>query len=189
MKIFNPAHFLRHIPATLLRAFMEAHLLGSRLTVEWQSNDEGAAAAIISAVEALDVSLQDSDLTTDEITAIRNDILLWHDDLRRVHLLSNDLASREFQSACQTDREALDAIADCDNRDRSLWIFCNREQIFRNVELQLAFQAKANGKYWKKHRIQAGLDLTAIARGWKSSVTKSPSSIKTRVAAKARTSN
>lgn len=88
-------------------------------------------------------------------------MLLWYDDLRRVHLLANDLAVRAFQSACQADQQALDAIADLDSSERSLWIFCNRDQIFREVELQLAFQAKANGKYWKKHRVQSGLDLTS----------------------------
>jgi hypothetical protein len=33
-----------------------------------------------------------------------------------------------------------------------------RDKAFRDVELHLAFQAKTNGKYWKKHRIQCGLD-------------------------------
>lgn len=32
--------------------------------------------------------------------------------------------------------------------------------MFRDVELHLAFLAKTNGKYWKKFRIEAGLDLT-----------------------------
>lgn len=35
-----------------------------------------------------------------------------------------------------------------------------RDKIFRDVELHLAFRAKTNGKFWKKHRIQRGLELT-----------------------------
>jgi hypothetical protein len=33
-----------------------------------------------------------------------------------------------------------------------------RDTAFRNAEMHIAFQAKSNGKYWKKHRIQPGLD-------------------------------
>lgn len=160
MKIFTPSHLLRHISPSLLRAFMEGHPLGSRLTIEWECPEDALSGRIIEAIEALDASLQDSELSTEDIAAIRHDVLLWYDDLRRVHLLANDLAVRAFQSACHADQQALNAIADLDSGERSLWIFCNRDQIFRDVELQLAFQAKANGKYWKKHRIQPGLDLT-----------------------------
>ena len=161
MKIFTPSHFLRHISAPLLREFMEGHPLGSRLTIDWECPEEALSGQINQVVEALDASLQDSDLSMDDIAAIRHALHLWHDDLRRVHLLSNDLAVKEFQSACAKDSVALGAITDNDPRSQALWIFCNRDQIFRDVELQLAFQAKANGKYWKKHRIQAGLDLTS----------------------------
>lgn len=160
MTIFNPSHFLRHISMPLLRESMESHPLGARLSIDWACPEEALSGQIIEAVDTLDTSLQDCDLSKEYIAAVRHDVLVWHDDLRRVHLLANDLAVNAFQSACQADPQALDAIADRDNRERSLWIFSNRDQIFRDVELQLAFQAKANGKYWKKHRIQAGLDLT-----------------------------
>jgi len=107
----------------------------------------------------LQAGLSEGDLSAEEFTAIGHDLHLWHDDLRRVHLLSNELASNEFHVACSADPEALAAFANRDPREQALWVFHARDQLFRDVELHLAFQAKANGKYWKKHRIEAGLDL------------------------------
>ncbi len=160
MKIFSPAHFLRHVSMPTLREFTDAHHLGRRLTIDWDSPAETLPTKINEAIEALQASLPHAGLSEDELSAINHDLHLWHDDLRRVHLLSNELAIKEFHLACAKDQEALDAFADRDSREQALWIFSSREQIFRDVELHLAFQAKANGKYWKKHRIQAGLDLT-----------------------------
>lgn len=160
MRIFNPPHFLRHISMPTLREFTDAHPLGLRLLIDWEGPTETLPAKINDAIEALQASLPEAELPESEITAISHDLHLWHDDLRRVHLLANDLASNEFHIACWGDQDALDAFACRDTREQALWVFHAREQLFRDVELHLAFQAKANGKYWKKHRIQAGLDLT-----------------------------
>lgn len=160
MKIFSPAHFLRHVSMPTLREFTDAHPIASRLTIDWDSEPDTLPAKVNAAIDALHVSLAADGLSADEASAISEDLRLWHDDLRRVHLLTNDLASNEFHVACTDDPEALEAFASRDAREKALWVFHAREKLFRDVELNLAFQAKANGKYWKKHRIEAGLDLT-----------------------------
>lgn len=160
MKIFSPAHFLRHVSMPTLRDFTQAHPIADRLTIDWDSDPDTLSAKVNSAVEALQASATSDGLPADEVAALAQDLHLWHDDLRRVHLLSNELASNEFHIACAADAQALEAFASRDAREKALWVFHAREQLFRDVELHLAFQAKANGKYWKKHRIEPGLDLT-----------------------------
>lgn len=160
MKIFNPAHFLRHVSMPTLREFTTAHPIAPRLTIDWDGPADAMAATVIAAIEALQVTMEADDTPEADAKAIGHDLHLWYDDLRRVHLLSNDLASHEFHLACATDQAALEAFASRDAREKALWVFHARDQLFRDVELYLAFQAKANGKYWKKHRIEAGLDLT-----------------------------
>ncbi len=78
-------------------------------------------------------------------SAIADDLNLWHDDLRRVHLLTNDLAVNEFHLGCANDTEALTAFDGRDKREKALWVFHARDKLFRDVELHLAFQAKAMG--------------------------------------------
>lgn len=160
MKIFSPAHFLRHVSMPTLREFTDAHPIAPRLTIDWNSPPETLPAMVNAAIEALHASMGADGMSDEEMSALGQDLHLWHDDLRRVHLLSNDLASNEFHTACAADQEALDAFASRDPREQALWVFHARDHLFRDVELHLAFQAKANGKYWKKHRIEAGLDLT-----------------------------
>lgn len=159
MKIFSPAHFLRHVSMPTLQEFTVAHPIAPRLTIDWDSDPDTLPAKLNTAIEALHVSLTDDGIPSDEASAIAEDLRLWHDDLRRVHLLTNDLASNEFQVACAEDPEALEAFSSRDAREKALWAFHSRDKLFRDVELNLAFQAKANGKYWKKHRIEAGLKI------------------------------
>lgn len=158
MKVFNPRHFLRHIGMPTLRQFTDSHVLGARLTVDWSLPQEALAAAVNEAVQGLETQLTSAGLLHPEREAIGHDLLLWMDDLRRAHLMSNSLAVSEFRSACQTDAEALTALADRDEREIALWMLTYRDKAFRDAELHLAFQAKTNGKFWKKHRIQSGLD-------------------------------
>jgi hypothetical protein len=75
-------------------------------------------------------------------------------------MMSNGLAIKEFQVACNGDAEVEAAFASRDEREKSLWMMAFRDKAFRDAELHIAFQAKTNGKYWKKHRIQPGLDPT-----------------------------
>ena len=158
MKVFNAKHFLRHISMLTLRLFSEGHVLGARLAVNWGLPPEVLPAAVNEAVQALETQLAAPDLDTAQREALENDLHLWVDDLRRAHLMSNGLALAEFRSSCQLDAEALAAFADRDEREIALWMLTMRDKAFRDVELHLAFQAKTNGKYWKKHRIQCGLD-------------------------------
>ena len=72
--------------------------------------------------------------------------------------MSNGLSIQEFQTSCAGDREVQEAFASRDAREQSLWMLTFRDTAFRNAEMHIAFQAKSNGKYWKKHRIQPGLD-------------------------------
>lgn len=160
MKIFNPEHFLRHISMPTLREFTEAHPLGRYLSIDWSEPQERLPRLIKEAVALLEASLQSAEMTQPKRESAAYDLHLWHDDLRRIHLLANDLAANEFHVACADDLEALAAFATRDFREKALWVFHARDQLFRDVELHLAFQAKANGKYWKKHRIEAGLDLS-----------------------------
>ncbi|BBE50870.1 hypothetical protein OYT1_ch1313 [Ferriphaselus amnicola] len=160
MKIFNPRHFLRHISMPTLREFTEAHVLGARLNIDWDQAPETLPTILSDAVEVLDASLPNADLPATEREAIGHDIHLWYDDLRRAHMMSNGLAIKEFQIACASDAEVETAFASRDEREKALWMMAFRDKAFRDAELHLAFQAKTNGKYWKKHRIQPGLDPT-----------------------------
>lgn len=160
MKIFSPVHFLRHISMPTLREFTDAHILGSSLSIDWDAPADTLPTLVSEAVNMLEASLHDTENVPDALESIERNLHLWHDDLRRAHLLSNEFATKEFQIICAKDHAVLAAFADRDMREKTLWIFTFRDQVFRDVELHLAFQAKANGKYWKKHRIQAGLELT-----------------------------
>jgi hypothetical protein len=165
LKIFSPAHFLRHISKPTLHAFTHAHPIGSRLSIDWDSPEDSLSAKVNAAIEVLQSSLNQEDLSEEDASSLGHDLHLWHDDLRRVHLLGNELASNEFHVACAQDPEALEAFASRDAREQAMWVFHTRDHLFRDVELHLAFQAKANGKYWKKHRIEPGLDLTTARDG------------------------
>jgi hypothetical protein len=158
MKIFNAAHFLRHISMPTLREFTDAHTLGQSLAIDWSLAQELLPALVIEAVARLEAFMQVAETAQAERETLNYKLHLWHDDLRRAHLMSNDLSTQEFQTACSRDSEAQDAFASRDAREQSLWMLTFRDTAFRNAEMHIAFQAKSNGKYWKKHRIQPGLD-------------------------------
>jgi hypothetical protein len=160
MKIFNPRHFLRHISMPTLHEFAAAHVLNSRLDIDWQQAAETLPMRLADAVDALNASLQDPELPALERKAIEFDLHLWHDDLRRAHMMSNALAIKGFRMACDGDADIEPAFALRNDQEKALWMMAFRDKAFRDAELHLAFQAKTNGKYWKKHRIQAGLNPT-----------------------------
>lgn len=141
-----------------LKQFTEGHVLGARLNVDWSLPADSLPAGVGDAVQDLETRLASPEFDATERPAVEHDLRLWVDDLRRAHLMSNGLALAEFRSACQLDAEALAAFTDRDEREIALWMLTMRDKAFRDVELHLAFQAKTNGKYWKKHRIQCGLD-------------------------------
>ncbi|MFV8661023.1 glycine hydroxymethyltransferase [Ralstonia pseudosolanacearum] len=160
MKVFNARHFLRHIAARTLEEFVQAHVLALRLAVDWSGPDDTLSGALCDAVEALEHQVATTDLSPRDREALERDLLLWADDLRRAHLMADGLAVAEFRNACQADPDALEAFASRDEREIALWMLAFRDKIFRDIELHLAFQAKTHGKFWKKHRIQRGLELT-----------------------------
>lgn len=161
MSIFNPPHFLRHIGMPTLREFTEAHVLGPHLTLDWTLDEAALPAMVSQAVETLATELPTREMTTEARKAIADALGYWYDDLRRCHLMANPLAAEEFLLKCADDDEVLAAFADRDDREKAMWMFTFRDEAFRQTELHLSFLAKTNGKYWKKHRIEAGLDPTA----------------------------
>ncbi len=96
MKVFSPAHFLRHIAMPTLQQFAEAHVLGPDLTIDWSLPADALPAKVTEAVEALEASLAETSRSPQELARLAHSIHLWYDDLRRVHLMSNDLAVNEF---------------------------------------------------------------------------------------------
>lgn len=164
MQVFNARHFLRHIGMPMLREFADAHVLAAHLAhagrIDWSQPADVLPTVLCNAVEGLERQLADAALPAGDREALEHALLVWADDLRRAHLMANGLALAEFRSACQTDEEALAAFAVRDEREIALWMLAFREKTFRDVELHLAFQARTNGKFWKKQRIQSGLNLS-----------------------------
>ncbi len=160
MSIFNARHFLRHISMPTLREFTEAHPFGESLSIDWTEPEETLPTKVCDAADAIAASLSNSESPPGGREALEHSLYLWHDDLRRAHFMSNGLSIKQFQLACADDPEVLAAFADRDAKEQSLWMFTFRIRTFREAELHVAFQANTNGKYWKKHRIQAGLDPT-----------------------------
>lgn len=161
MNVFNPAHFLRHIGMPTLREFTEAHLLGPYLMLDWTQPEAMLPAMVSQAVQTLASELRTRQMVPEAHKAIADALGCWYDDLRRCHLMANPLAVQEFLLKCADDQAALAAFADRDEREKAMWMFTFRNDAFRQTELHLSFLAKTNGKYWKKHRIEAGLDPTA----------------------------
>lgn len=160
MRIFNPPHFLRHISMPTLREFTDGHHFGPSLVIDWAGPEDQLPQAVNAAVAAIEATLADSELAPEVRIDIERKLHLWRDDLRRAHVMSNELSIKFFQMACATDREAMEAFSTRDAREQSLWMLTFRNKVFRDAEMHVAFQANSNGKYWKKHRIQAGLDPT-----------------------------
>ena len=159
MKVFNSAHFLRHISMPILREFTQQHPLAQHFNIDWNEETEKLPATVIKAVSGFEDSLLDTQLSREDKEQVELALHNWHDDLRRAHLMSNDLSVQEFRSACHGDRAFDETAANYDPKELSLWMLTHRDQAFRNAEMHIAFQAKSNGKFWKKHRIQAELDL------------------------------
>ncbi len=160
MKIFNARHFLRHLSMPTLQEFTEGHVLGPRLGVDWTQLPELLPTAVADLVDYIETSLQDPAIDSAERKTIEQHLWLWHDDLRRAHMMSNGLSIQEFRSACGEDPDVELAFASRDEKEIALWMLTFRDKAFRDAELHIAFQAKTNGKYWKKHRIQPGLKPT-----------------------------
>ncbi|WP_297505451.1 hypothetical protein [Ferrovum sp.] len=159
MKVFTSAHFLRQISIQSLREFTEDHILGTELNIEWNQPAESLLKQLSHDIADLELSLAQGTLSPDTVKDREHNLHLWHDDLRRIHLMSNTQAIEEFRSSLTKDLTAIDAFRTRDVREQAMWVFIHRNELFRTTELHMAFLAKTNGKYWKKHRIQSGLDI------------------------------
>ena len=150
MTIFNPAYFLRHISLPTLRQFTDAHPLGPELAIDWGQPEDYLPRLLTEALSVKQESLSDAELSWQDREDLEHKLHLWQDDLRRAHMMSNELAINEFLAASLPEQNFVSEFADRDTREKALWVLTYHPQIFRDVELHLAFQAKADGKYWKK---------------------------------------
>lgn len=146
MKIFNPTHLLRQIPKSSLEEFFRDRGYIEQLAIDWSLADAAVANALGSAL---------ADEKNQDISA---DI---HHEMQRVFRMANDAGIKAMHNACGVDNELIENFDSAvNNHERALWTLKNREDKFRAAELQLAFQGKANGKLWKKHKIPKGLTLS-----------------------------
>lgn len=156
MKIFNARHVLRHVADAILKAFMDARGYSGHFPVDWSLKEGALAEALGQAVEDFDA---EADLEP-EVRAGRNEILAnWHHDLRRAFQMAHGPGTRAFLNACNNDDSVLQAFLDLNDHEKALWMLTYREDNFRAAELEIAFRAKSNGKFWKKHRIPTGMAI------------------------------
>jgi hypothetical protein len=167
MKIFNPDHFLRHIAPAVLQTFAGSHRLGVHLSIDWTLPEPAIYKAVSDAIHALQARLaQDPVLTTTEKTQLEEDLFSWNEDLRRAHIIGTAEGAREFALALATDPVAIEKLQSLDPREQALWMLAEHENLFRDIELHLAFRAKTHGRYWKVHQILPNLvpniDVTSL---------------------------
>ena len=158
MKIFNPDHFLRHIAPAVLQTFAGSHRLGVHLSIDWTLPEPAIYKAVSDAIPALQARLaQDPVLTTTEKIQLEEDLFSWNEDLRRAHIIGTAEGAREFALALATDPVAIEKLQSLDPREQALWVLAEHENLFRDIELHLAFRAKTHGRYWKVHQILPNL--------------------------------
>lgn len=157
MKIFNARHFLAHIDPAILSAFAQAHNLGPLLKLDWTSTSVELHQALAVAIVALQAQLDNPELSVAQKEKIECDLYLWHEDLRRAYDVGHEQGAREMALTLANDPVALAALVGLDPKDQALWMLTHRAQRFRDVELRLAFAAKAHGRYWKLHKILPNL--------------------------------
>jgi hypothetical protein len=160
MMIFNARHFLRHLSMPTLQEFTEGHILGPRLAVDWTQVADLLPNAVADLVDDIEMSLLDPALDPADRKAIEQDLWLWHGDLRRAFLMAHGPGTRAFLNACNNDDLVLQAFLELNDQEKALWMLIQREDHFRAAELEIAFRAKSNGKFWKKHRIPAGMAIS-----------------------------
>jgi len=159
MKVFNPNHFLCHISMPTLREFTEAQKLSSWLKMDWEEKRKPLHVTLVDTIQSLDDRLQKEKLPSKERNALQDALMLWQEELRRGHMMSNELAIQEFRTLC-TDEESKKILSSRSEREIALWMLLFRPTPFLNTELHLAFRAKSNGRYWEKFQIQQGLTPT-----------------------------
>jgi len=185
MLVFNDRHFLRHISMPTLREFTQQHKISPKLNIDWEAAAETLHALVGKELDRLEESLVHGALEVESRKDLEHDLMLWHDDLKRANAMSNAQAVQEFRCICADDPLALAAFDNRTEREIALWMLAFRDKAFRDAELHLAFQAKTNGKFWKKHLIPAGSSSPRIGHNSNRSAKRSPSSTKKWALAKA----
>jgi hypothetical protein len=158
MIVFNDRLFLRHISTTSLREFTEQHVVGSWINMDWTDMSDSLYARICDRVQELEQKLKTEVMDAKLRKSIATDLYYWQEDLKRAHAMSNTFAVNEFRQICNSDPQAMDVINTREPKEVALWMLAFRDKAFRDAEHFIAFQAKTNGKYWKKHSIPPGLD-------------------------------
>ncbi len=158
MKIFNPRHFLLHIAPAVLKIFSQKHRLGPHLCIDWSQPEPSVHHALADVIQALQDRLtQDATSTTAEKVRLEQDLFSWNEDLRRAHIAGTEEGAHEFALALAHSEEALATLKDLDPREQALWMLARHGDVFRDIELHLAFRAKTHGRYWKVHQILPNL--------------------------------
>lgn len=156
MKIFNARHLLRHVSKPALEDFMSERGYAEHFQVDWELEEGPLAEALGKAVETFDAK---EGLDSD-VRASRNEILAnWHHDLPRAFQMAHGPGTRAFLNACNNDEAVVAVFHERNDHEKALWMLAHHGDTFRAAELEVAFRARSNGKFWKKHRIPAGLDI------------------------------
>ncbi len=158
MLVFNDRHFLRHISSASLREFTEQHVVGSWINMDWTDMSDSLYSRICDRVQELEQKLKTEVMDANVRKSIATDLYYWQEDLKRANAMSNTFAINEFRQICASDPEASETINTREPKEVALWMLAFRDKAFRDAEHFIAFQAKTNGKYWKKHSIPPGLD-------------------------------
>ncbi|NDE94200.1 MAG: hypothetical protein EB036_12585, partial [Betaproteobacteria bacterium] len=116
MKIFTLTHFLRHVSVSRLHAFTQAHPIAEHLRFDWQLPAEVIPERLNASVADI-LNQASTGAGAKANQSVCHAVHLWHDDLRRVHLLSNDLAAFEFRVGLADDAQLPETLAQWDVRD------------------------------------------------------------------------
>ena len=154
MKIFNARHLLRHVSKAVLQDFMAERGYAEHFQVDWDLEEAPLAEALGTAVESFDTE-EGLDAAT---RASRDEVLAnWHHDLLRTFQMAHGPGTRAFLNACNNDDAVVEVFLDRNDHEKALWMLAHHEDTFRAAELEVAFRARSNGKFWKKHRIPKDL--------------------------------
>ena len=130
------------------------------IDIDWSGTNAEIQYRVGEAVALKESELSDAGLPSRDRQSLENDLEQWRTDLRRAHVMSSGAAVKLLSMAISDDPVALEAFSIRNASEKALWMLTSHSRAFRDTELHVAFQAKSNGKHWKKFRIQPGLSVT-----------------------------
>ncbi len=85
----------------ILLALIKAreHPLGPELAIDWEQPEDSLPRLLTEALSVKQESLSDTELSSKDREDLEHKLHLWQDDLRRAHMMSNELAINEFLAA------------------------------------------------------------------------------------------